>query len=117
MPAVVPAPVQEHDTLPALDRDMAEWPGLREAMLKSTAAERCRKQAAPHGMRHRMAARGEKQKDLVVLERQWVVENSFGWLTHRMACCVTGPSALTPPPGTLPTLLSVWRRSATQPPG
>ncbi|HTQ72158.1 MAG TPA: transposase, partial [Acidocella sp.] len=35
-----------------------------------------------HGMRHEVVARGANQKGFVVLARRWVVERSFGWLTH-----------------------------------
>ena len=39
--AVVPASVQERDTLPALDVGKAEWPSLREVILDGAfAAER-----------------------------------------------------------------------------
>jgi transposase len=81
--AVVPASTQDRDTLPALDAGKAEWPSLREVILDGAfTAERCREWANLHGMRHRVVVRGEGQKGFVVLARRWVVERSFGWLTH-----------------------------------
>jgi transposase len=66
--AVVPASVQERDTLGALDDGKAAWPSLRVANL--------------HGMRHEIVTRSADQKGFAVLLRRWVVERSFGWLTH-----------------------------------
>lgn len=66
--AVVPASIQERDTLPALDAGTAAWLSLREAILDGAfIAERCRQWCNLHGMRHRVhpGARG-----LVVLERR-----------------------------------------------
>lgn len=81
--AVVPASVQDRDTLPALDAGKAEWPSLREVILDGAfTAERCREWANGHGMRHQVVLRGEGQKGFVVLARRWIVERSFGWLTH-----------------------------------
>ena len=81
--AVVPASVQDRDTLSALDAGKAEWPSLREVILDGAfTPERCQEWANLHGMRHRVVLRGEGQKSFVVLARRWVVERSFGWLTH-----------------------------------
>jgi putative transposase len=79
--AVVAASVQDRDTLPALDRDKARWPSLREAIYDGAfAAERCREWANFHGMRHRIAARDPAAKGFVVIARRWVVERTFGWM-------------------------------------
>jgi transposase len=81
--AVVPASVQERDTLPVLDTGKAEWPSLREAILDGAfTAERCREWSNLHGMRHRVVERDPEQKGFVVLAGRWVVERSFGWLAH-----------------------------------
>lgn len=81
--AVVPASVQERDTLPALDAGKAAWPSLREAVLDGAfTAERCEEWCNLHGMRRRLVERAPDQKGFVVLERRWVVERSFGWLVH-----------------------------------
>jgi transposase len=82
--AVVPASVQERDTLPALDDGKAAWPSLRVAILDGAfTAERCRKWSNLHGMHHEVVTRAPGQKGFAVLPRRWVVEQSFGWLTHR----------------------------------
>ena len=82
--AVVPAAVQDRDTLPALDAGKACWPSLREAVYDGAfTADRCREWSNLHGMRHRVVERDPGQKGFVVLERRWVVERSFAWLTHR----------------------------------
>ena len=81
--AVVPAAVQDRDTLPALDAGKACWPSLREAVYDGAfTADRCREWSNLHGMRHRVVERDPGQKGFVVLERRWVVERSFAWLTH-----------------------------------
>jgi len=81
--AVVPAAVQDRDTLPALDAGKACWPSLREAVYDGAfTADRCREWSNLHGMRHRVVERDPGQKGFVVLERRWVVERSFGWLVH-----------------------------------
>jgi putative transposase len=81
--AVVPASIQERDTLAALDAGTAAWPSLREVILDGAfIAERCRAWCNLHGMRHHVVERAPAQKGFVVLERRWVVERSFGWLTH-----------------------------------
>jgi len=101
--AVVPASTQDRDTLPALDAGKAEWPSLRELILDGAfTAERCREWANQHGIRHRVVVRGEGQKGFVVLARRWVVERSFGWLTHWAASCATGLDASTCPQDGLP---------------
>lgn len=81
--AVVPADTQERDTLPALEAGTAAWPSLRQAVLDGGfVAERCREGCHFHGMRHHVVKRDPNQTGFVVLERRWVVERSFGWLTH-----------------------------------
>ena len=81
--AVVPASVQDRDTLAALDAGKAAWPSLREAILDGAfTAARCQEWSNLHGMRHRVVERGPDQTGFVVLEGRWVVERSFGWLVH-----------------------------------
>jgi transposase len=81
--AVVPACVQERDTLSALDDGKSAWPSLRVAVLDGAfTAERCREWSNLHGMRHEVATRPTDQKGFAVLPRRWIVERSFGWLTH-----------------------------------
>ena len=81
--AVVPASVQDRDTLEALDAGKARWPSLREGVYDGAfAADRCREWSNRHGMRHRVVARDPAVKGFVVLARRWVVERSFGWLSH-----------------------------------
>jgi transposase len=80
---VVPASVQDCDTLPALGAGKAAWPSLRAAIYDSAfAAERCREWSHWHGMRHHILARDPAAKGFVVVPRRWVVERSFGWLSH-----------------------------------
>jgi transposase len=67
--SVVPASVQDRDTLPALDDG-------------AFTAERCEAWSNEHGMRHTVLAREPGQTGFVVLPRRWVVERSFGWLVH-----------------------------------
>ena len=81
--AVVPASVQDRDTLVALDAGKAAWPSLREAILDGAfTAARCQEWSNLHGMRHRVVERDPAQTGFVVLEGRWVVERSFGWLVH-----------------------------------
>jgi putative transposase len=81
--AVVPASVQDRDALEALDAGKACWPTLREGVYDGAfAAERCCAWSNLHGMRHRVVARDPAAKGFVVLARRWVVERSFGWLSH-----------------------------------
>ena len=81
--AVVPASVQDRDTLEALDAGKARWPTLREGIYDGAfAAERCREWSNVHGMRHRVVTRDPAARGFVVLARRWVVERSFGWLSH-----------------------------------
>lgn len=81
--AVVPASVQERDTLPALNTGKTAWPGLRVAILDGAfTAERCREWSNLHGMHHEVVLRPPGQQGFAVLPRRWVVERSFGWLTH-----------------------------------
>jgi len=81
--SVVPAAVQDRDILPALDEGQPHWPSLREAVYDGAfTAERCEAWSNDHGMRHTVVKREPGQKGFVVLARRWVVERSFGWLTH-----------------------------------
>ena len=81
--AVVPASVQDRDALEALDAGKARWPSLREGVYDGAfAAERCRAWSNVHGMRHRVVSRDPSARGFVVLARRWVVERSFGWLSH-----------------------------------
>jgi transposase len=81
--AVVPASVQDRDTLAALDAGKAAWPSLREVILDGAfTAARCQEWSNRHGRRHRVVERDPAQKGFVVLEGRWVVERSFGWLVH-----------------------------------
>src|SRR3954452_13751491 len=81
--AVVPASAQDRDTPEALDAGKARWPPLREGIYDGAfAAERCREWSSRHGMRHRVVARDPRAEGFVVLARRWVVERSFGWLSH-----------------------------------
>ena len=81
--AVVPASVQDRDALEALDEGKARWPTLREGVYDGAfAADRCRAWSNRHGMRHRVVTRDPAAEGFVVLARRWVVERSFGWLSH-----------------------------------
>src|SRR5919199_6889663 len=81
--AVVPASVQDRDTLAALDVGKAAWPSLREVILDGAfTAARCQEWSNLHGMRHRVVERDPDQTGFVVLEGRWVIERSFGWLVH-----------------------------------
>ena len=81
--AVVPASVQDRDTLEALDPGKVAWPSLREAILDGAfTAASCHEWSNRHGMRHRVVERDPAQKGFVVLAGRWVVERSFGWLVH-----------------------------------
>jgi transposase len=81
--AVVPASVQDRDALEALDTGKARWPSLREGVYDGAfAADRCRAWSNLHGMRHRVVARDPATKGFIALARRWVVERSFGWLSH-----------------------------------
>jgi putative transposase len=79
----VPASVQDRDALEALDAGKAAWPTLRQGVYDGAfAAERCRAWSNVRGMRHRVVARDPSARGFVVLARRWVVERSFGWLSH-----------------------------------
>ena len=81
--AVVPASVQDRVTLEALDAGEAAWPTLREGVYDGAfTAERCRAWSSRHGIRHRVVERGPAARGFVLLARRWVVERSFGWLSH-----------------------------------
>jgi putative transposase len=81
--AVVSAAVQDRDASPALDAGKRCWPSLREAIYDGAfTADRCREWSNLHGMRHRVVERDPTRKGFVVLERRWVAERSFAWLTH-----------------------------------
>jgi transposase len=59
------------------------WPSLREAVYDGAfTAECCRVWSNLHGMRHRVVERDPAAKGFVVIARRWVVERSFGWLSH-----------------------------------
>ena len=65
------------------DAGEARWPTLRQAVHNGAfAAERCGAWSSRHGMRHRVVARDPAARGFVVLARRWVVERSFGWLSH-----------------------------------
>src|SRR3954454_2395965 len=82
--AVVPASVQDRDAPEAPDAGEARWPTLREGVYDAAfAAGRCREWSNRPGMRHRVVARDPAARGFVVLARRWVVERSFGWLSHR----------------------------------
>ena len=81
--AVVPANVQDRDTLLALKDGMEQWPSLRLAILDGAfTAKRCQDWCNLHGMRHRVVEKQPDQKGFVVLERRWLVERTFGWFSH-----------------------------------
>ena len=81
--ATVPASVQDRDALEALDAGKARWPTLREGVYDGAfTAERCRGWSNLHGMRHRVVERDPAARGFVPLARRWVVERSFGWLSH-----------------------------------
>ena len=81
--AVVPASVQDRDTLEALDPGKTAWPSLRDVILDGAfTAARCQEWSNLHGMRHRTVERDPDQTGFVVLEGRWVIERSFGWLVH-----------------------------------
>jgi transposase len=81
--AVVPASVQDRDALEVLDTGKACWPTLREGVYDgAVAAERCRAWSNLHGMRHRVVARDPATRGFIALAHRWVVERSFGWLSH-----------------------------------
>jgi putative transposase len=80
---VVPASVQDRDALEALDAGKARWPTLREGVYDGAfTADSCRAWSNRHGMRHRIVARDPAARGFVALARRWVVERSFGWLSH-----------------------------------
>ncbi|CAO4167537.1 Transposase [Methylorubrum aminovorans] len=67
----------------ALDEGKERWQSLRLAILDGAfTAERCRDWCHLHGMRHHVVEKDPDQKGFVVLERRWVVERTFGWLSH-----------------------------------
>ena len=69
--------------LPALDAGKTQWPSLRQLIGDGAfAAKRCRDWSHLHGMRPHIVVREAGQKGFVVLARRWVVERSFGSLTH-----------------------------------
>src|SRR3954465_13657359 len=70
--AVVPASVQDRETLAALDAGKAAWPSLREAILDGAfTAARCQEWSNRHGMRHRVVERDPAQTGFVVLAGRW----------------------------------------------
>ena len=74
---VISASVQDHDALTAMDVGKAEGPSLRLAILSGPfTAERCKERCHQHGKRHRFVAKDPE------LERRWLVERTFGRLSH-----------------------------------
>lgn len=81
--AVVPANVQDCDTLSALNEGKPFWPSLRLGLFDSVfRAKRCEEWCNIHGMRRRVVEKKPDQKGFFVLERRWAVERTFGWLSH-----------------------------------
>jgi transposase len=81
--AVLPANVQDWDTLPALDAGKAHWPSLREGVVDRIFRPAvCQEWANFHGMRLRIIERDPAANGFHLLPRRWVVERSFGWLVH-----------------------------------
>jgi putative transposase len=81
--AAVPASVRDRDALETPDASKARRPSLREGVYdRALAAERCREWSNRHGMRHRVVARDPAARGFVALARRWVVERTFGWLSH-----------------------------------
>ncbi|TXM64663.1 transposase [Methylobacterium sp. WL120] len=75
--AVVPANVQDRDTLPALDDGKETWPCLRLAIFDGAfTVERCQEWCLVHGMRHRVVDKAPDQNGFFVLEWRWVVDPS-----------------------------------------
>ena len=75
--AVVPANVQDHDTLSALDVSKEKCPGLRLTLFDGAfTAERCQEWCSFQGMRRRVVEKLPDQNGFVVLERRWVVDPS-----------------------------------------
>lgn len=80
---VVPADVQDCDTLPALDAGKELWPSLRLAILDGVfRARRCEEWCNLHGMRCEVVQKEPDQKGFVVLKRRWVVERTLGCFSH-----------------------------------
>jgi putative transposase len=80
---VVPADVQDCDTLPALDAGKEQWLSLRLAIFDGVfRARRCEEWCNLHGMRCEVVRKQPDQKGFVVLKRRWVVERTLGWLSH-----------------------------------
>jgi len=81
--AVVPADVQDCDTLPTLDQAKPLWPNLRRAVLDGVfRAKRCEEWCHVHGMRCELVKKDPDQTGFVVPKRRWVVERTFGWFSH-----------------------------------
>ncbi|MHC2107096.1 hypothetical protein [Methylobacterium sp. CM6246] len=77
--SVVPANVQDCDTLSAFDDGKDQWPSSRLAILGGAfSAERCKDWCNIHGMRHCVVEKKPDQKRFVVLGRRRVVERTFG---------------------------------------
>lgn len=69
--AVMPANVQDYDTLTAFNDSKERRPSLRSAMLDGAfTAERCREWCHLHGMRHHVVEEDPDQTGFVVLERR-----------------------------------------------
>src|SRR3954468_15374555 len=83
--AVVPASVQDRDTLEALDAGKARWSSLREGVYDGAfTAERGREWSNRHGMRHRVVARGPRASSC---------SPAAGWSSAASAGCPTGAAS------------------------
>src|SRR4051812_16278897 len=83
--AVVPASVQDRDTLEALDAGKARWSSLREGVYDGAfTAERCREWSNRHGMRHRVVARGPRASSC---------SPAAGWSSAASGGCPTGAAS------------------------
>src|SRR5436305_955776 len=81
--ADLPASPPRTPVRPAVGACKARGPNLQEGVYAGAfAAERCRAWSNLPGMRHRVVARDPGVRGFVVLARRWVVERSFGWLSH-----------------------------------
>ena len=99
--AVVPASVQERDTLTAMDDGKAAWPSLRVAILDGAFnAERCQVWSNLHGMRHEVVTRTPGQKGSRCCRDAGAWNAASAGSPTGAACCATAPGASTwPLPG------------------
>src|SRR3954453_8478873 len=83
--AVVPASVQDRDTLEALDAGKARWSSLREGVYDGAfTAERGREWSTRHGIRHRVVARGPRASSC---------SPAAGWSSAAAGGCPTGAAS------------------------